>query len=85
VHLGEPDFAGHLVGWMTTPYAWAVREADDELAELLETADRVYGVGNYTVLVTADHGGHGRDHGSADPRDVTIPWRGAGESRRRRC
>jgi|SRR5688572_5219024 len=74
VHLGEPDFAGHFVGWMTPPYAWAVREADDELAELLQTADSVFGSGNYTVIVTSDHGGHGRDHGSADPRDVTIPW-----------
>ena len=24
--------------------------------------------------MTADHGGHDRDHGSDDPRDVTIPW-----------
>src|SRR5688572_20441101 len=74
LHLGEPDFVGHLVGWMTQPYGWAVREVDDELAELLQTADSVFGLGNYTVLVTADHGGHGRDHGSADARDVTIPW-----------
>lgn len=74
VHLGEPDFVGHLLGWMSVPYAWAVREADDELAELLETSDSVFGAGNYTVIVTSDHGGHGRDHGSADPRDVTIPW-----------
>jgi arylsulfatase A-like enzyme len=34
----------------------------------------VYGAGNFTVIVTADYGGHGRGHGSADPRDVTIPW-----------
>jgi phosphopentomutase len=26
------------------------------------------------MIVTADHGGHDRDHGSDDPRDVTIPW-----------
>ena len=24
--------------------------------------------------LAADHGGHGHDHGSDDPRDVTIPW-----------
>ena len=74
VHVGEPDFVGHFAGWMSTEYGWAVREADDEIGELLETAERVFGAGNYTVIVTADHGGHGRDHGSADPRDVTIPW-----------
>ena len=26
------------------------------------------------MIVTADHGGHGTNHGSDDPRDVTIPW-----------
>jgi phosphopentomutase len=26
------------------------------------------------LIVTADHGGHGRIHGTDDPRDMTIPW-----------
>jgi len=74
VHIGEPDFVGHIAGWMSSPYGWAVEEADDEVGDLLKAADKAYGAGNYTVIVTADHGGHGRDHGSDDPRDVTIPW-----------
>lgn len=74
VHIAEPDFAGHLAGWMSRPYGWAVREADEKLGELLRAADRVYGANGYTVIVTADHGGHGRDHGTTDARDVTIPW-----------
>lgn len=74
VHLGEPDFAGHTLGWMGSVYGWAVRRADAAVAEVLRAADGAFGDGNYTVLVTADHGGHGRTHGSDDPRDVTIPW-----------
>lgn len=74
VHIGEPDYAGHAVGWMSGIYGWAVRRADAAVGEVLAAADRAYGRGNYTVVVTADHGGHGRDHGSADPRDMTIPW-----------
>jgi len=74
VHIGEPDFVGHIMGWMTDPYGWAVDEADEQVGKLLEAAEKTYGTGNYTVIVTADHGGHGRDHGSDDPRDVTIPW-----------
>ncbi len=74
VHIGEPDYAGHTVGWMSGIYGWAVRRADAAVGEVLAAADRAYGRGNYTVVVTADHGGHGRDHGSADPRDMTIPW-----------
>ena len=74
VHIAEPDYAGHTVGWMSGIYGWAVRRADAAVGEVLAAADRAYGRGNYTVVVTADHGGHGRDHGSADPRDMTIPW-----------
>ena len=29
--------------------------------------------------MTADHGGHSTNHGSGDPRDVTIPWIAWGE------
>ena len=74
VHIGEADYAGHTMGWMSTVYGWAVKRADAAVGELLEAADRAYGEGNYTVIVTADHGGHGRNHGTDDPRDMTIPW-----------
>ncbi|MGH7446856.1 MAG: alkaline phosphatase, partial [Longimicrobiales bacterium] len=79
VHLAEPDFVGHLFGWMSGPYSWAVRTVDAQLAELIEAADGAFGAGNYTLLVTADHGGHGRDHDSDDPRDMRIPWIAWGE------
>lgn len=79
VHIGEPDFAGHVFGWMGTFYGMAVEEADEEVGQLLEAADAAFGRGNYTVLLTSDHGGHGRNHGSDDPRDVTIPWIAWGE------
>ena len=74
VHLGEPDFVGHAAGWMSTPYGWAVREADKQIGALLAATDAAFGAHNYTVILTADHGGHGRNHGSDDKRDVTIPW-----------
>lgn len=74
VHLGDPDFAGHALGWMSWGYGRAVQAADREIGAILASADRAFGAGQYTVIVTADHGGHGRDHGSDDPRDVLIPW-----------
>jgi arylsulfatase A-like enzyme len=74
IHLGEPDYAGHSVGWMSPLYVRAVADADVGLARILAAADRSFGVGAYTLIVTADHGGHDRVHGSSDPRDVTIPW-----------
>jgi predicted AlkP superfamily pyrophosphatase or phosphodiesterase len=74
VHLSEPDHAGHRSGWMSDAYGRAVREADEAVGALVRAADAAYGRGNYSLLVTADHGGHDYSHGSDDPRDVTIPW-----------
>jgi arylsulfatase A-like enzyme len=74
VHLTDPDAAGHRSGWMGSEYGAAVRAADAALGRLVRAADAAYGAGNYSLIVTADHGGHGTGHGSADPQDVTIPW-----------
>ena len=74
VHLAEPDRAGHSSGWMSDAYGRAVRSADSAVAALLQSADATYGAGNYSLLVTADHGGHAYGHGTSDPQDVTIPW-----------
>ena len=74
VHFAEPDNFGHLFGWMSGPYRRAVEYADVRLARILAAADRAYGPGNYTVLVSADHGGHRFTHGSDHPLDTTIPW-----------
>jgi predicted AlkP superfamily pyrophosphatase or phosphodiesterase len=74
VHLAEADFAGHNFGWMGRMYGAAVRGSDAAVAKVLELADARFGPGGYTVIVTADHGGHGKRHGSTDPRDITIPW-----------
>jgi predicted AlkP superfamily pyrophosphatase or phosphodiesterase len=74
VHLVEADFAGHLFGWMGRQYGQAVLEMDATVAALLAHAERSFGRGQYTVIVTADHGGHGRGHGTDLPEDTTIPW-----------
>jgi arylsulfatase A-like enzyme len=41
----------------------------------IENVKRVYeAVGDeYTIVVTADHGGHDRCHGTDRPEDMTIP------------
>jgi len=74
VHLTDPDAAGHRAGWMTAAYGRAVLAADAAVNRLVDIAERAYGSGNFSLIVTADHGGHETNHGSNDPRDVTIPW-----------
>jgi arylsulfatase A-like enzyme len=74
VHLTDPDAAGHSYGWMSAQYGQGVLRADRAVARLIKAADTAYGAGGYTLIITADHGGNGRDHGSDNPLDVTIPW-----------
>lgn len=74
VHIAEPDHAGHIFGWMGRVYGLAARRSDAAVETLLAAAEAAYGPGGFTVLVTSDHGGHGRSHGSADPLDTAIPW-----------
>ncbi len=74
IHLREPDDAGHEHGWMSVPYLKAVTEVDRALGYLLAALARD-GTGPHTaVIITADHGGHDRTHGSSRPEDMTIPW-----------
>lgn len=74
VHIGETDYAGHGTGWMSYFYGIAARRADHAVDRIIDAANDAYGKGNYTVIITADHGGHGRSHGTDSPEDRTIPW-----------
>ena len=79
IRLAKPDFVflymvetdekgGHDSGWMTDTYLDYIRHAIDNVKRVIEET-----AGEYTVIVTADHGGHGRGHGSDLPEDMTIP------------
>lgn len=65
---------GHDSGWMTDTYLGYISAAIDNVKRVVERFGD-----EYTVIVTADHGGHGRGHGSDDPQDMTIPMFFLGE------
>lgn len=62
------DKGGHDHGWMTEEYLNRVSNAVDNIRRVLEACGDTY-----TVIVTADHGGHDRTHGTDMPEDMTIP------------
>lgn len=74
VHIGEPDYAGHTTGWMGLFYGLAVRRADGAIRSIVDAAEDAFGKGNFTVIITADHGGHENSHGSDATEDMIIPW-----------
>jgi len=59
---------GHDNGWMSPAYLGYISAAIDNVKRVYEAFGD-----EYTVIVTADHGGHERSHGSDMPEDVTIP------------
>lgn len=74
LHFADPDSAGHAHGWGSPAYLEAIAQCDVAVGSLLEAVERA-GLAESTLwIVTADHGGHDRAHGSAHPDDVTIPW-----------
>lgn len=68
LYLGFVDEAGHAHGWMGEEYIAAVRQSWDCIERVVSILGE-----DYTVIVTADHGGHNRAHGSDMPEDMTIP------------
>ena len=68
LYLGWTDAAGHGFGWMTDEYLRSIRGSFDCIRSVCEAADE-----DTLVILTADHGGHGRSHGSDLPEDMTIP------------
>lgn len=74
IHVADPDDVGHRDGWMSEPYLDVVRKVPATIGIVLDTLRRMSATDRSLVIVTADHGGHGRSHGSDRPEDVLIPW-----------
>lgn len=86
IRRSKPDFVflylvdtdekgGHDNGWMSEGYLRRVSMALDNVQRVLAECGE-----EYTVMVTADHGGHDRTHGTALPEDMTIPMFYFGET-----
>ncbi len=79
VKRANPDFVflymvetdekgGHDNGWMSEAYLDYIRHAIDNVKKVVENCGE-----EYTVIITADHGGHDRAHGTEMDEDMTIP------------
>lgn len=79
IQRNKPDFVflymvetdekgGHDKGWMSPTYLDYINAAVENIKRVYEAVG-----GEYTVIVTADHGGHDRMHGTDLPEDMTIP------------
>lgn len=76
LHLSEPDVMGHEYGFMGPRYLAAVRKVDTLLGQVLAAIDANPELAaGLTLVVTADHGGLGKEHGVATRRvNYRIPF-----------
>ena len=69
LYLVETDEkGGHDNGWMSKEYLDCIYEAIDNVKAVYEEFGDTY-----NIIVTADHGGHDRSHGTDLPEDMTVP------------
>ena len=69
VYLGTLDLMGHRQGFMTQVYLDHLEHLDKAVGMLVEALPA-----DATLLLTADHGGHARTHGTDSPDDMVIPF-----------
>lgn len=74
IHFADPDSAGHRFGWGSPQQLEAFAKSDAALDVVLKAISQAGIADASVVIVSADHGGHGRIHGSKNPEDMEIPW-----------
>jgi predicted AlkP superfamily pyrophosphatase or phosphodiesterase len=69
VHMVDTDHYGHDHGFMSDKYL-------ERLNIALELAKKIYesAKDEYTVIITSDHGGHDRIHGTDLKEDMFVPF-----------
>jgi predicted AlkP superfamily pyrophosphatase or phosphodiesterase len=70
LHLSGLEDAGADSGWLSPGYLDELTHIDATLSPLL---DAVRHRGSYLVVVTSDHAGHERQHGTVHPEDFRLP------------
>ena len=74
IHFADPDSAGHKYGWGSPEQRQAFADSDAALQVVMDALNAAGIADSSVVILTADHGGHGKTHGSDAPEDVLIPW-----------
>lgn len=68
LYLENTDIVGHMCGWESEEYEKAVDKSFGLIEKVLANIPYCY-----SFFITADHGGHGFDHGTDSAADMTIP------------
>lgn len=78
VHVPDVDAMGHGKGWSSPEQMEAIKTADQAIGRVLDALEKNNLTDKTLVIISADHGGAGRNHGAEDARSRHIPWIAAG-------
>jgi len=74
IHFPDNDAAGHAHGWGSPEQLAQLAKTDAQIALVFAALDRAGMRDSTVVLLSADHGGAGKNHGADDLRSRHIPW-----------
>lgn len=74
IHLADPDTVGHTFGWESSEQRKAMANTDRAIAMVVDSIREAGIAKKSVILISADHGGHGKGHGEGTAADLTIPW-----------
>jgi arylsulfatase A-like enzyme len=83
LQLDHIDAAGHKYGYGSRAYLAQTAQHDQYVGAIVEAIRDAGMYEESLILLTSDHGGHERKHGTRDAQDMTIVWgcRGPGVAR----
>ena len=74
IHFADTDVTGHKFGWGSPEQLKSFAQADADLGVVLKGIRDAGIADESVVIISADHGGHGKGHGTKSPEDMHIPW-----------
>lgn len=79
IHFPDPDSAGHKSGWGSPEQKEAFKVSDQALSQITKAIKDAGIADSSVIIISADHGGHDKTHGSDAPEDMNIPWIASGK------
>ena len=84
IHFTDPDTVGHEFGWDSPEQLKAFADTDAGLDIVLKAIRKAGIARRSVIIISADHGGHGKGHSKGTPEDMTIPWIAWGQGVKKR-
>ena len=71
LHVSGLDFVGPEYGWLSAEYMEELSYIDDYLTPIIRSVKEQK---NYLIIITSDHAGHDKIHGTQHPDDYKLPF-----------